>query len=256
MAESALQRALTPVRDYLAYTAAPVQAAALTLPLLLLYGLGVLVVPEAGNGVDVISVALSAALSNLGPDRVWGYLGFYGLLAAIDVGLIIWLSRQNRLSVRYFWPLLFESGLYAGLVGIVASQLTADVTRMLGAHVVPLSSGQGGQQFGVVSGLIVSAGAGLHEELVFRLGGIAGVARLWLGKEWLKPSVRLLLVMLGSSVVFSAVHHLVEPFTLQAFVFRTFAGLLFGSLFLARGFAVAAWTHFLYDVLIIVVLGR
>lgn len=255
MAQSTLQNALTPVRNYLTYTAAPVQAAALTLPLLLLYGLGVLFVPEAGNGVDLISVALASALSGLGPDRVWGYLGFYGLLALIDLGLIVWLSKQNRLSVRYFWPLLAESSLYAGLVGIVASQLTADVTRMLGAHVLPLANADG-QRFGVVAGLIVSAGAGLHEELVFRLGGIAGVARLWLGKDWLRPSWQLLAVMVGSSVVFSAVHHIVEPFTLQAFVFRTFAGLLFGSLFLARGFAVAAWTHFLYDVLIIVVLGK
>jgi hypothetical protein len=39
-------------------------------------------------------------------------------------------------------------------------------------------------------------------------------------------------------------------------VFRTVAGVVFASLFLVRGFAVAAWTHALYDVWVIVVLGR
>ena len=255
MADSALARSFAPVKAYLQASQAPIQSAALTLPLLLIYGLGVLLVPEAGNGVDIISIALSAALSHLGNDRLLGYLGFYGALALADIGLIVWVSRQNKLSVRYFWPLLAESSVYALGIGMLASSLTSDVTHFLSGPSLSTAD-DGGRQFGLVAGIIVSAGAGLHEELVFRLLGIAGVARMWLGTEWRRLSWGLVAILLGTSVLFSAVHHLVEPFTLQAFVFRCFAGLLFGSLFLARGFAVAAWTHALYDVWIIVILGR
>jgi membrane protease YdiL (CAAX protease family) len=62
-----------------------------------------------------------------------------------------------------------------------------------------------------------------------------------------------------SSVIFSAVHHvgnMAEPFTLGAFVFRFFAGGVFAFLFHLRGFAVAAWTHALYDVWVMVFLDR
>lgn len=239
---------------YLRQTAEPLPAAALTLPLLVLYGLGILVVPEAHNGVDLVSQLLMKALSGLGPSVWLGYLGFYGTLTLINVALIYHLRQTTRFSPAWFWTVLAESALYAVLVGTIAGSITADLTRMLHAVVpLPLAAAQ---RHGPVAGVIISAGAGLHEELVFRLGGIAGVARLWIGPQWRAPSLKLAWVLLGSSAVFSAIHHVVEPFSLTAFIFRTVAGLLFGSLFLLRGFAVAAWTHALYDVWVIVVLGR
>ena len=43
-------------------------------------------------------------------------------------------------------------------------------------------------------------------------------------------------------------HHLAgEAFEIYAFTYRTFAGLFFAGVFIARGFAVAAWTHAIYD---------
>lgn len=239
---------------YLRQTAEPLPAAALTLPLLVLYGLGILIVPEAHNGVDLVSQLLMNALSGLGSSIWLGYLSFYGTLTLINVALIYHLRQTTRFSPSWFWTVLAESAFYAVLVGTIAGSITADLTRILHAVVpVPLAVTQ---RHGPVAGIIISAGAGLHEELVFRLGGIAGVARLWIGGNWRAPSVKLAWVLLGSSVVFSAIHHIVEPFTLTAFIFRTVAGLLFGSLFLLRGFAVAAWTHALYDIWVIVVLGR
>jgi hypothetical protein len=55
-----------------------------------------------------------------------------------------------------------------------------------------------------------------------------------------------------SSLIFSAAHHITEPFTMSAFVFRFFAGCVFAALFQVRGFAIAAWTHALYDVWVMV----
>ncbi|HOI10403.1 MAG TPA: CPBP family glutamic-type intramembrane protease, partial [Myxococcota bacterium] len=55
-----------------------------------------------------------------------------------------------------------------------------------------------------------------------------------------------------SSLAFSLAHHLgaIEPPAAYVFWYRALAGIVFGGVFLARGFAVAAYAHFLYDVLV------
>ncbi|MCA9638481.1 MAG: CPBP family intramembrane metalloprotease, partial [Myxococcales bacterium] len=57
-----------------------------------------------------------------------------------------------------------------------------------------------------------------------------------------------------SSLVFSLAHHVgpaAEAFTFDAFVYRTLAGVFFAIVYQLRGFAVAAWTHALYDVYVL-----
>jgi hypothetical protein len=240
------------IRTYFRNSAAPVQAAALTLPLLCLYGLGILVSQDAQNGVDFFTQGLYVAFRALGPWRQFAYLGFYGLLAGVNVALFLWLRQRNQLNGHYFLPLLIECTVYAMVTGVVSVSVTRDVTHMLNA--VPLVAGA--RSFGLFDGLIVSAGAGLHEELVFRLVGIGLLGRVWLGKDWRKPSQRLAILVVATSVVFSLAHYLgAEPFQIGSFVFRTVSGGIFALLFLTRGFAVAAWTHALYDVWVIVVVG-
>lgn len=238
------------LRTYFRETAEPIQAAALTLPLLVCYGIGILVVPEARNGADLVSSSLHSLMAHLGPSEWLAYLGFYGLLAVGNVFLVMHLSKTTRFSPKWFWAVLAEAAVYAVAVGTVAGNLTQDLTHMLQAS----RGGNLTQHTGVVAGVVMSAGAGLHEELVFRLGGMGLIGRLWLGAKWRVPSLQLLGLMVGTALVFSAAHHIVEPFAIVPFVFRTIAGMLFGTLFMLRGFAVAAWTHALYDVWVIVFL--
>lgn len=241
------------VANYLRSTRSPMTAAALTLPLLCFYGLGSILLEDTRNGVDVISTALAWSFAALGARGWQPYALFYGALVLGNLGLLIYLKRTSRFDVRTFLPLVLECSVYAVATGTLSSYLTRNVLDVMHLSVAPLAAGSG---HGPISGLFVSAGAGLHEELVFRLVGIGGVARLWLGTAWRSQTARLLLLMVLSSLVFSAIHHIVEPFRFQVFVFRTFAGLVFAALYLSRGFAVAAWTHALYDVWILVVLGR
>lgn len=248
-----LQKSAGPLATYFRQSAEPLPSAALALPLLVIYGVGILLAPEAANGADLVSQTLVSLTARLGPWRWAGYLGFYGTLVAVNLGLIAHLRRTSTFAPRWLWAIMAESAVYAVLVGLLSSSITSDLTRYLPHALVPLSVTSSAGPF---AGVIMSAGAGLHEELVFRLLGIGAVARLWLGQNWRQPSLRLFAVMLGSSLLFSAAHHIVEPFVLATFVFRTVAGMLFGSLYLLRGFAVAAWTHALYDVWLIVVLGR
>jgi hypothetical protein len=236
----------TSVGTYLRQSSAPAQSVALTLPLLCLYGLGILISPGARNGVDFVTQMLFAGAQSVGIAGGAAYLGFYGLLIAVNFGLIAWLRRSQQWQPRYLVPLLLECVVYAVATGVVSSAITRDLALSTAAP-----------SFGVFDGLVVSAGAGLHEELLFRLGMFGLPAWLWLGKDWRRPSRGLLLLWFASSVLFSLAHYLgPENFAMTSFIYRTVSGLLFGALFALRGFAVAAWTHALYDVWVIVVLGH
>ena len=100
--------------------------------------------------------------------------------------------------------------------------------------------------------LVISAGAGFHEELIFRLGLMGGLA--WLLSGITQKRRAWVIALAVSSVLFSLAHHIGpsgEAFTFAAFVYRTLAGVFFALVYQVRGFAVAAWTHALYDVYVL-----
>jgi membrane protease YdiL (CAAX protease family) len=101
--------------------------------------------------------------------------------------------------------------------------------------------------------LVLGIGAGIYEELVFRLVLIALLVMV--GGDLLKLSPRLTMGMAVtlSALAFSAHHHPPlgsEPFALHKFIFRTLAGVYLGLLFTFRGYGPAAGTHAAYNVLV------
>ena len=109
--------------------------------------------------------------------------------------------------------------------------------------------GASGEFRGPIQAIVLSAGAGFHEELVFRLfllGGMAlGLKKILPNQPWLGVTIAVVV----TSVLFSLAHYVGPPeFTWYTFWYRSFAGIFFAALFVARGFAVAAYTHALYDI--------
>jgi membrane protease YdiL (CAAX protease family) len=108
------------------------------------------------------------------------------------------------------------------------------------------------------SSVWLSVGAGVYEELFFRLlllgGGALVLQRLFeFGRV-----VSLVLMLLISSLAFSATHHvgsMGEPFDSFVFTFRAVCGLGLGILYVARGLGIAAWTHAIYNIMVLVVYG-
>ena len=97
---------------------------------------------------------------------------------------------------------------------------------------------------------MVSLGAGIYEELVFRVLLVSGVVALGTLLGWTRP-VSLAVAIVVSAVIFSGFHYvgpLGDRLTLASFSFRAVAGLVLSGLFAARGFGITAWTHALYDV--------
>ena len=101
--------------------------------------------------------------------------------------------------------------------------------------------------------LVLSIGAGLYEELIFRVVLVGGL--FWmLSKVMTKSWMAYVMAAILGALLFSAVHYigaLGDPFTMASFTFRFLFGLALNGIFLARGFGVAAWTHAIYDVLVV-----
>ncbi len=221
------------------------------LPLLLFYQvLAVLLAHgerSVRNGADVILQALFTAVAG-----AWGPPLF--MVCLIGVGL--WLvtrdvrAHGSRLRGGVVVAMLGESIALALTFGFVVGSVTSGVLGMLQTLAVP-----GGAEMDWWTRLMVSLGAGIYEELLFRVllvGALATAARALLGWRPLTAGVTATFV---GAAIFSAFHYLGpygDRWQLYSFAFRMVAGLFFSGLYLARGFGITAWTHALYDVLLLV----
>jgi hypothetical protein len=105
--------------------------------------------------------------------------------------------------------------------------------------------------------IITYVGAGIYEEVLFRLFVITGLAAM-LKCANVPNWAALVLAGLGSAVLFAAAHHIGpngEPMDTYRFLYRATAGVYFALLYWFRGFGVAVGTHALYDVLVGVKIG-
>jgi len=188
------------------------------------------------NGVDVLSGPLFSALAQ-NPQQ---YVLVHILLLAAYLALLGILYTQKRLSLRSFVPLVLESGAYALTLG---SFIVFVMDRLLGIEALSLGTGPL---------LVLSLGAGVHEELVFRFV-LMGALGLFLQRA-LPASLAIFLAALLSSALFAWAHHLGsngDPVTLSLLLYRFLAGLMFSAIFYYRSFAHAVYTHTLYDLYVL-----
>jgi len=225
----------------------PFTSAILVFPLFITYQVGILAGARGRNGVDFVTDALIRLCdSDLGT-----YLLLLFAMGVGYAGVLGWLRRKGRFTPGAFVPMLLEASVYAFFMGALIQVAIARFVEL-----VPVLA-LGGWNTAEI--LVISAGAGLHEELIFRALLMGGLARLF--SVPLLPFGRVsgwVVALVVSSVIFSLAHHVGpagEVFTTWAFLYRTFAGALFGLLYQLRGFAIAAWTHALYDVLVLAAAG-
>ena len=164
------------------------------------------------------------------------YLLIHALFA---VGFLLWLRRDRRwttLTLEIAAPVILEAAIYALTLGALGALI---VERLLG--------------LGLTGDSVISAlGAGVHEELVFRLGAMAGLVAL-LSRTAIDRRISIAFAVFASAAVFAAAHHVGirgEPFTAHAFAYRCVAGVVFGLVFWYRSLAHAVYAHVLYDLIV------
>ncbi|MCB9728455.1 MAG: CPBP family intramembrane metalloprotease [Deltaproteobacteria bacterium] len=226
------------IRSYLRSSRRPEGAALAALPLLLIYGYGLLIAsPAARSGVDGVSSAL------LGLFGVRVYITVLGALAATML-LAVGLRLRGRLGGHALLaaPMALESTLYGLFLGTVILDVMA-WQGLMGPLLVDAS---------FVEHVVMSAGAGLCEETVFRLLLLPGTALLLTRGLAMPRPLAWALAIAATSLAFAGAHHLGgEPWDRFAFIYRALAGVVFAALYLARGFGVAAWTHAVYDLYVL-----
>ena len=234
--------------SYWSASRAPRHSLLFALPLLLLYealafGLSGSELGDVRNGADVLLKSLFVALGGR-----HGVLAFSVILFCAG-GFLIWRDRRREGAIRPgLFPVMFlESALYAVLLGGVVSALTSLV---LHGRLAMVAAG-GMSEFPLPTQLMISLGAGIYEELLFRVLLVSALA--WLASRvfgW-RPLPAGIFAAIAGALIFSLFHYIGpygDPFEIGSFTFRAIAGLIFSAMYLLRGLGITAWCHALYDV--------
>jgi hypothetical protein len=239
------------LRDYWRASRAPRYSLTFALPLLVAYeALAFTLSHDAligvRNGADVLLKSLFLTLGGRN-----GLVVFGALLVGTGAALV-WRDRRTSGPVdgRVFCWMALESVGYALVFGIVVGRLTAVLLHGLALTAPALRLG-GVTLLGLATQLMISLGAGIYEELLFRVlivGTLAALARRGFG--WSAGAAGVFATLAGA-LIFSAFHYIGpygERLELGSFAFRAIAGVVFSGMYLLRGFGITAWTHALYDV--------
>ncbi len=169
------------------------------------------------------------------------------LLFALVVGSLVVVSRRRterlRLDVDVYGLMLAESVVYACGLGMVCS--------VLAQRLLPMGTMGAGST--LARELVLSAGAGVYEEVLFRvvvLGAIYYPLKAW---AKLRPGLSAFIAIVLSSVAFAACHHLGpygDPLEAGRLAFRFGLGILFAAIYVYRGLGIVVYTHTLYDVFV------
>ncbi len=146
--------------------------------------------------------------------------------------------------------------MWAVLLGPVLSWLRT----LIDMEQLPLIIGGLVESLDVHTKLAIAAGAGLYEEIIFRVilfGGGAVILRgllINLFNDRVARMLGLVIALFASSILFAVAHgSATDSSALETgpLVYRSLAGVAFGLLFWMRGIAVCVYTHATYDAILL-----
>jgi len=218
----------------------PLTSIALTIPVFLIYHLGILVV-KSRSGVDLVSNAVFGLLNASTPLYVIGTLTM-----ALVLAVVVWIEeRRGVASGVRLTRVLMEGAAFALVVLAGLGWATSRVLRT--------TDPAGIEELGVLDKIVLACGAGFHEEFVFRALLVTGFAALLTKVFRMSKNAGLGVAVLVSSVAFSLIHNygpFGEPFVFDIALYRVLLGSLFAGLYLMRGFGVAVYGHVFYELLV------
>jgi hypothetical protein len=157
--------------------------------------------------------------------------------------LLCWhFARRDQWQVRL--PVVAGMWVEALLLAMPIALVGVAIFRM-----IPLSA-----QSSAGDAILLSIGAGIYEEFVFRLVFFALAHTILTDVLKFKGPGVLVVIVTGSALLFAGYHCLgSEPFTWPAFVFRSVAGVVLGIIMLSRGFGVTVFSHVAYNLILVAV---
>ena len=224
----------------------PLQALIFIAPLLLFYQIGsfgsLFSTTTDGEHWQVVAFVIMVNFFHL-----FGAVGIILPPLAVIAILLCWhLARKD--------PWEFEPRLYGGMA--IESILWGIPFVVIGMAIlqhVPAPTAAGtGMPLTTWNEIVLSVGAGVYEELLFRLIAINVLSMILVDVFELKPVVAIPIIIVGSAILFSAYHLLgTEAFDLGKFAFRTAMGVYLAGIYIYRGFGIAVGAHTVYDLIVV-----
>ncbi|MDZ7719711.1 MAG: CPBP family intramembrane glutamic endopeptidase [Balneolaceae bacterium] len=231
-------------RSYLDQTKGILYSYLISIPLLMLYELLIWISQPPDQTVRIsVDVLFKSFFQFLGMNAISATL----LIAAFIGAVVLYRKRSELPHLRstYFISMLLESAVYAVLITVLIVGLLDTILTM------NLSESAG--TLNNVQLFALSLGAGLYEELFFRVILVGGLS-LFFMNFFSKKTTAYAFSILIAAFIFSGVHYIGQYgdfFTLGSFLFRFLFGLALNLIYVIRGFGIAAWTHALYDIFVI-----
>jgi membrane protease YdiL (CAAX protease family) len=231
--------------EYGELTHRPLHCLVFLLPLLAVYELGAWAMQAAHPGGPPVKLVAEDLLERF--LAACGATAYHLPPLAVVAILLSW-QIFSREPWRVHWPTILgmtgESVLLA--LPLVAMNYVVGYINLGRLAAVADRSGMWFEQ------LILSVGAGIYEELLFRLMLISVLSFLLVDVLRMPKRYGLAAVIVLSSLAFALQHQAPlgnEPFVPARFSFRLLAGGFLASVFVLRGFAVAVGCHAFYDII-------
>lgn len=230
---------LRALQDYFWQSELPLTALIFLLPMIVLYEVGThFFASDWSRHTETRVLAFNLLRQFM---EIFGATGRY-LPGLVVVGVLLaWhVARRDpwRLHVGTAMGMVVESAMLA---------LPLLVLGNLVGHFLPLYAASNAWK----GGIVLALGAGIYEELVFRLMAFTLLNILLIDLLRIRRNTAYVLIVVISSTLFSAYHYWSPqsgPFRWSDCVFRTASGVYFGTLFITRGFGVTAGSHAAYDI--------
>ena len=214
-----------------------------TLPLFFLYEFNILFL----SWDDILVVRNGADFLMRNILESFDIYGLYGLGLVFFLGLLVTYiffikeDQKQEVNVNFLFIMLAESMLWSVVLYFLLFKFMVLLMNPVGKTIL--------QQ------VTLAIGAGIYEEFLFRVLLIAGLSGI-LGFVfmWDKRFKNIIAVVL-SGAIFSAFHFMGEYgdfFSMELFLIRFFAGLILGLLYMYRGFGITAYTHSIYDLIVLI----
>jgi len=217
----------------------------ISIPLLLFYEILILISQPQGNIARIsVDVWFKSFFTYFGLNAISTTL----IVAAFIGGIIVYKKRGELKSVQknYLALMIGEAAFYAILVAIVVSNVVDFI-------LLQSANGLAGD-FNKLQLIALSLGAGLYEELFFRVILVSFLIFVF-NKIFKNKYYSTGVAIIAAALIFSGVHYLgnfADSWLLSSFLFRFLFGLALNLIYVIRGFGLAAWTHAIYDLIVVI----
>ncbi|MBN2600635.1 MAG: CPBP family intramembrane metalloprotease [Candidatus Marinimicrobia bacterium] len=231
------------LKTYWRQSRSPFYSLLFALPMLIIYELMIF----SFNHSDIIGLRNGADILFRQFFGMFNVYGFYLVGFLVLTALLISYYFHNRqeknqqFNYQFFILMLLESVLFAFVMFIFVEKI--------GSVLLLDGFAPGRKEL-----IVLALGAGVYEEFIFRVILISGFTFFLKDILRLHPVTSAVMAVVIASLIFSLFHYmgsLGDAFEIKSFLIRFVAGIFLSVLYVLRGYGITAYTHTIYDLLVI-----